>query len=139
MIIAGPPSDPDYYNDLLNLQDENIKLIGSQELVQDYNMGADMYVSASTHEGIPVAVLEAMTVETPCLMSEIPGHLTLLKHGPYLKTFPLNDTEDFLKKFDEIIENYESSKKDAKMARALVDDHYSVKTMVDIYLKVYES
>lgn len=139
LIIAGPPSDPVYYNELKTLEDKNIKLIGAQELVQEYNMGSDMYVSASTHEGIPVAVLEAMAVETPCLMSEIPGHMTLLKYGSYFKTFPLNDTENFLKKLDVMFNNLETTKADAKKARALVEDHYSVKTMVNKYLQVYES
>ncbi len=139
LIIAGPPSDPDYYEELKKFEDHNIKLIGSQELVQEYNMGSDLYVSASTHEGIPVAVLEAMAVETPCLMSEIPGHLTLLKYGSYFKTFPLNDLDEFLKQLDAMFNNLADTKADAKKAKTLVEDHYSVKTMVNKYLQVYES
>ena len=139
LIVAGPPSDPEYYEELKEFENENIKLIGPQDLVLEYNMGSDIYVSASTHEGIPVAVLEAMAVETPCLMSEIPGHMTLLKHGSYLKTFPLNDTDNFLKKLDSMLLNKEETKDDAKKAKGLVEDHYSVKTMVDKYFQVYES
>lgn len=138
-IVAGPPSDPGYYDELKNLEDENIKLIGAQEQVLEYNMGSDLYVSASTHEGIPVAVLEAMAVETPCLVSEIPGHMTLLKHGSFIHTFALNETEDFLKKFDNLFSNLEFSKQEAQSARKLVEDHYSVKIMVNKYLQVYES
>lgn len=139
LIVAGPPSDPDYYEELKSLEDKNIKLIGPQELVVEYNMGCDLYVSASTHEGIPVAVLEAMAVQTPCLISEIPGHLTLLKHGTHFKTFPLNDTEDFLKKLDSLFKNIEATKTDAILAKTLVEDHYSVKIMVNKYLQVYDS
>ena len=98
-----------------------------------------MYVSASTHEGIPVAVLEAMAVETPCLISEIPGHMTLLQHGAYLETFKLDDTEEFLKKFDLLFNNLDKTRVVAKMARKLVEDHYSVKKMVNSYLQAYES
>ncbi|MBC7713431.1 MAG: glycosyltransferase family 4 protein [Rhizobacter sp.] len=139
LIIAGPPSDQTYYDELKTLEDKNIKLIGSQELVLEYNMGCDMYVTASTHEGIPVAVLEALAVETPCLMSEIPGHMTLLKYGSFFKTFALNDTEGFLKKFDKMFADQQGTISDAKKARGLVEDHYSVKTMVNKYLQVYES
>lgn len=138
LIIAGPASDQAYYDELKTLETKDIKLIGSQELVLDYNMGSDMYVSASTHEGIPVAVLEAMAVETPCLISDIPGHVTLLKYGPYVQTYSLGNEQDFLLKLDSMIENYNESLAFAKKARSLVVDHYSVKQMVNKYLQVYE-
>ena len=138
LIIAGPPSDPAYYDELKKLEDKNIKLIGSQELVLEYNMGSDMYVSASTHEGIPVAVLEAMAVETPCLISDIPGHVTLLKYGPFVQTYKIGDVQDFLTKLDSMCAYYEETMATAKKARSLVVDHYSVKQMVNQYLQVYE-
>ncbi len=138
LIIAGPPSDPAYYEELKKLEDQNIKLIGSQEMVADYNMGSDLYVSASTHEGIPVAVLEAMAVETPCLISKIPGHMTLLKYGSFVELFTLHDAEDFLNKFDEMFARIHHTNKNAQKARGLVEDHYSVKAMVDSYFKEYE-
>lgn len=137
LIIAGPATDQTYYDELKKMEKENIKLIGPQELVADYNLGADVYVSASTHEGIPVAVLEAMAVETPCLISEIPGHLTLLQYGQYVETFKLNDVLDFLQKLDSIIEKRSESQARSKAARCLVHDHYSVKAMVNNYLKEY--
>lgn len=139
LLIAGPPSDQHYYDKLKTLEDKNIKLIGAQELVLEYNMGADLYVSASTHEGIPVAVLEAMAVETPCLISDIPGHRTLLTHGPYVKIFELNNDEEFLTKLDSMLNNYNESIATATKSRILVESHYSVKTMVNHYLQAYES
>ncbi len=139
LLIAGPPSDKAYYDELKKLEDQNIKMIGAQELVVDYNMGSDMYVSASTHEGIPVAVLEAMAVETPCLVSKIPGHMTLLKHGDYIELFKLHDTDDFLEKFDEMFARLYQTQKNGQRARTLVEEHYSVKTMVNHYFKEYEA
>lgn len=139
LIIAGPPSDQTYYDELKTLETENVKLIGSQDMVLDYNMGSDMYVSASTHEGIPVAVLEAMAVETPCLVSDIPGHMTLLKYGQYVQTYRLGDREDFLIKLDSMFKQYNETMKAAAQARSLVEDHYSVKNMVNQYFQVYES
>lgn len=138
LIIAGPPSDQNYYDELKTLEDKNIKLIGSQELVLEYNMGADVYISASTHEGIPVAVLEAMAVETPCLISDIPGHKTLLTYGPYVEIFELNNQDEFLKKLDSMLTNYNESLLRATKSRLMVENHYSVKSMVDNYLQAYK-
>ncbi|MDO9182053.1 MAG: glycosyltransferase family 4 protein [Bacteriovorax sp.] len=139
LIIAGPASDQNYYDQLKTLEDENILLIGPQDQVSEYNMGADLYVSASTHEGIPVAVLEAMAVETPCLVSEIPGHLTLLTNGSYIETFPIGKAEIFLEKLDLILNASEKFHQNAILARKQVEQYYSVNKMVDEYLQVYES
>ena len=137
LIIAGPAGDQQYYDELKLLEDKNIKLIGAQEQVVDYNLGSDLYVSASTHEGIPVAVLEAMAVETPCLISEIPGHMILLNHGSFVETFPLNQKEDFLQKLDQLFDSQLTTKKNAKLARTIVEKYFSVATMVQHYFTVY--
>ena len=136
LIIAGPASDEKYYSELVQLKAPNIHLVGAQEKVSDYNLGSDLFVSASTHEGIPVAVLEAMSVETPVLVSEIPGHLTLNQYGNCINTFKLNDEKDFLTKLDKMINEDSSSK--IKMARKVVEDHFSVKKMVTDYLHQYQ-
>lgn len=139
LIVAGPPSDPDYYQQLKKEETKNIKLIGAQELVSDYNLGSDLYVSASTHEGIPVAVLEAMAVETPCLVSDIPGHHTLNAHGSFVPLFSLNNDNDFLLKLDQMILNKDESNLRAKKARQIVEDYFSVTKMVASYFEVYKS
>lgn len=137
LIVVGPPSDQAYYDLLKEKEDSNIVLVGSQELVSEYNLGADLYVSASTHEGIPVAVLEAMAVETPCVVSGIPGHMTLNQFGNYVAVFPLNDQNKFLELCDLLLTEKENAQSIAQKARGIVVAHYSVKKMVDLYMKEY--
>lgn len=136
LIIAGPASDEIYYNELQKLKASNIHLVGPQDKVADYNLGSDLFVSASTHEGIPVAVLEAMSVETPVLVSEIPGHLTLNQHGNCINTFKLNEPQDFLQKLDVILKVENVAQ--IKLARQVVENHFSVKKMVSEYLHQYQ-
>lgn len=139
LLIAGPASDRLYYDELKNLETKNIFLIGAQEAVNDYNIGCDLYLSASTHEGIPVAVLEALAVETPCLISDIAGHLTLNQYGHLIDSYKIHDQFDFLEKCDEIVKNISLTKKRCKNSRTIVEKQYSVSTMVNHYLEVYQS
>jgi glycosyltransferase involved in cell wall biosynthesis len=139
LLIAGPASDQLYFDELKKLETHNIVLIGPQEAVNDYNLGCDLYLSASTHEGIPVAVLEALAVETPCLISDIAGHLTLNQHGHLIDSYKIHDREDFLLKCDEIVKNLSLTKKRRQSARKVVEEQYSVNTMVNHYLEVYQS
>lgn len=139
LLVVGPPSDKTYFDELKKLEDTNIKLVGAQDLVSDYNLGSDLYVSASTHEGIPVAVLEAMAVETPCLVSNIPGHRTLDQFGKCLEFFDLNNQEMFLNQCEKLLADKELAYNNSKLAKKIVEDHYSVKNMVAQYLGEYRS
>jgi glycosyltransferase involved in cell wall biosynthesis len=139
LLVAGPPSDPQYFNLIKANADQNTHFIGAQELVEDYNLGVDLYVSASTHEGIPVAVLEAMAVETPCLVSNIPGHSTLNQEGTFVELFHLKDQDDFLNRIKLLINENDFFKARAKLGRNIVESHFSVNKMVAHYLEVYLS
>jgi glycosyltransferase involved in cell wall biosynthesis len=139
LVIVGPPSDQAYYDQLKKLEDKNIILVGAQELVSDYNMGSDLYVSASTHEGIPVAVLEAMAVETPCLVSDIPGHRTLLQEGKSIEIFELQNQAQFLELCDRLLSDKEAAHQQALVGKSIVEKYFSVKKMVHQYMLEYES
>jgi glycosyltransferase involved in cell wall biosynthesis len=137
LIVVGPPSGPSYFHECLQWVDQNIVLAGAQELVSDYNLGADLYVSASTHEGIPVAVLEAMAVETPSLVSSIPGHKTLNQYGVAVELFELGEENQFLNLCDALLAIDRKENRQVGLARKIVEDHYSVKNMVEKYMMEY--
>ena len=108
-------------------------------MVSDYNLGSDLYVSASTSEGIPVAVLEAMAVETPCLVSDIPGHRTINNHGAFVDLFQLGDLSGFLEKCDYWLGHKEQADAIAAKSRSTVEDFFSVKNMVKSYIEIYQA
>lgn len=108
-------------------------------MVSDYNLGSDLYVSASTSEGIPVVVLEAMAVETPCLVSEIPGHQSLNQYGSYVNLFQLGDLTSFLDKCDFLITKNEDALENASKSRTTVENYFSVQNMVQSYFEIYQA
>lgn len=136
LLVVGPASDPDYYKKLADLQTDQIKLIGPQSAVNDFNLASDLYLSASTHEGIPVAVLEAMAVETPCLISDIVGHQVLNKYSHCVDLYPIGNESAFLTMIDQFLGHQLVSK--ASTAREIVEKYFSVKNMVDQYIEVYQ-
>lgn len=138
LIIVGPSGDEAYFEKLSKMQNDHIILVGAQEAVNDYNLGADLYVSASTHEGIPVAVLEAMAVKTPCLVSDIPGHRTLLKHALSVSLFSEGNQTEFLEKLEDHLQKSKNYNEQVAAAFELVQKEYSVSKMVDHYFEVYK-
>ena len=135
LLIVGP-IDEEYHAQLKTLACKHIVLAGPQSEVQLYNMASDIYLSASTHEGIPVAVLEAMALETPCLVSDISGHLVLNTHSKSVETFKRGDTADFLSKLESML-GQDLSKLTSR-ARQTVEEHYSLKAMTQKYQEAYQ-
>lgn len=59
---------------------------------------ADAYVSASISEGMPLSVLEAMSVHLPCILSDIPAHVELMQdNNPVaIKCFSLSKPQELV-------------------------------------------
>ncbi len=140
LLIIGPSGDEKYYKSLESLQTENCKMTGGQSGINDLLLGSDLFVSASTHEGIPVAVLEAMGISTPCLISDIPGHSIIKDKAPRsVCTYKLGSSEDFNIKLNEILSSTQKQDELAQYGKEAVINHFSVMAMNKHYLEIYKS
>ena len=57
-----------------NLHDSHILLLDFRDNIMDYYSAADAYISNSSSEGMPIAVIEALGLGLPCLLSNIGPH-----------------------------------------------------------------
>lgn len=83
------------------------KFIGRVNNFYEYLRAADCFISASLHEGMPNAPLEALALGTPVLLSDIPAHKEIIESITY-KTgvlFANNSEEDFLIKLNSIMDD----------------------------------
>ena len=70
--------------------DRQVAFLGlkSREDVYKIMKEADLYVSSSSYEGLPIGVLEAMGCGTPCLVSDIEQHAEIAEKCPTLQLCP---------------------------------------------------
>lgn len=80
-------------------------LLGYGRDVDEMCQAADAFLFTSKQEGLPVAVMEAMSCQLPCVVSEIRGVVDLIENGRGGFTCELNNTDDFCKKIITLIEN----------------------------------
>ena len=83
----------------LGLED-SVFLPGSTSRVGDYLSITDLYVSASTSEGLPFNIMEAMAYGLPILASNVKGQYDLLENA-HLGLYPLNDMDAFCRSVKE--------------------------------------
>lgn len=99
---------------------------------------SDVYVSSSTIEGLPVSVLEAMTVGLPAVVSDIEPHREILRVCSETAVLPF-DEDVWIKKINEIINMPDEELAEwGRKCREAVISEFSLQTMHQKYNTEYE-
>lgn len=117
--------------------DERIRFIGfveGQELIELYS-NAFLFVFPSEAEGMPMCLLEALSFDTPCLVSDIPENIEV--GGEHIQSFKVKDTEDLKRKLNDCINN--NSSIFSRNTRRYIEDKYNWNSIVKRTMELYES
>ena len=120
---------------------ENVIFTGIQprDIALEAMLSADLFISPSEGEGMPIAVLEAMACGCPMILSDIPPHRELVKNIDCIPLLKPNDVEGFARAMNSFAAMPEKQIKEIKhRVRSHVVEYYSIKNMLDNYLQVYE-
>lgn len=77
---------------------DRVAFMGQRADACDYIRACDLYVSASSVEGMPFNLIEALGCGTTVLVSDIKGHVDLVENSVDGVLFGYNNTEDFITK-----------------------------------------
>jgi len=120
-------------------EQEGIAFLGKVENVPKYLQASHFFISTSSAEGLPNAVIEAMACGLPSLLSDIDPHREILckdKRAGVL--FELDNKEDLIDKYYKLKDRDYNSSREASVG--LVNRYYESKVMSakyqDLYLKL---
>jgi glycosyltransferase involved in cell wall biosynthesis len=97
---------------------------------------ADGFLSTSTSEGMPVAVLEAMAVGLPLVLSDIPPHREIADGLTGAQFVALGDVDGFARAIRDLASR---SKEERSKMGAELQNHVETNFSLDAYLAAYES
>lgn len=139
LIIAGDaPFVTDFAENIKKeaAGDKRIHFIGfvkGMELQELYS-NARLFVFPSEAEGMPMCLLEALSYNTPCLVSDIPENTEVGKE--YVTTFKSKDVDDLVQKMKEFLSESYSQKVDS---RSYIKKYYDWDSVVQKTLEVYKN
>lgn len=123
--------------------ENNITWLGAiwnQTIVDSVFSKMDILLSASTYEGFPVSILEAMRYHIPLMLSDIPPHREV--GGDVAFYFQLGDYNSFKHTFMEIYNNsmlLENRGNDTFERLKKFDINYTVEQYLNVYKEIWES
>jgi glycosyltransferase involved in cell wall biosynthesis len=131
IIGAGPQRD-ELVREIatLNLQDR-VRLPGAVDNPLPYLRTADLFVLASTHEGLPNVLLEALALGTPVVATDCPtGPRELLEGGRWGRLTPVGDVPALADAMAHTLAEPEVARATAREAAVAVRSRHDVATGV---------
>lgn len=123
----------------LGLQ-QQVQLTGmvARDKVFEYFTSADLFVSASWGEGLPVAVMEAMACGRPVVLSDIPPHREIAEGMDFIPLIRPDDVTGFaqeIRKFKEMAVSERTVI--GQKCRKLIEERFSLPVMHAGYQEIY--
>ena len=140
LIIAGGVSDTsEFLNELREMatDDERIEFVGFVQgrLLEELYSNAYVYTLPSDLEGMPLSLLEAMSYDNCCLVSDIPECADVV--GEYGVTFRKGDVEDLREKLQMLCDDPVQARRYRLAAADYICRKYNWDDVVNKTLELY--
>lgn len=118
---------------------DRVFFLGARSDVPKILRSLDVFVLSSLHEGLPIAVLEAMLAGAACVLSDIEPLREVSQNGEYARIFQTQNSGDLAEKIVALAENEQIRLKLAKEAKIYAEEKFSIEAHIARLKKLYES
>jgi glycosyltransferase involved in cell wall biosynthesis len=109
-----------------------------RDQVFEHYAQADLFVSTSWGEGLPVAVLEAMASRSPVLLSDIPPHREIAEDMGFIPLIKPDDADGFAREIKMFYEmSSEERREIGQKCRKIIEDKFTIEKMHNAYAQIY--
>ena len=118
---------------------DSVRFLGYRQDVPVLLQAADALVLPSTHEGLPLSVLEAQACRIPIVGSEIPGIREVVEDGETGFLLPADDSEGFADRLATLFQHASVREHLTEAAQRQVVRDHSFSAMEERMLSIYRS
>ncbi|WP_447968787.1 TIGR03088 family PEP-CTERM/XrtA system glycosyltransferase [Nitrospira sp. M1] len=117
----------------------SVWLSGERQDIPDLLRSFDLFVLPSEAEGISNTILEAMACGLPVLATAVGGNVELVIDGNTGRLIPPRDPRAMAEAMVDYVQDPSLVQQHGRAGRALTEQRFSLETMVNGYLSVYDS
>jgi len=115
----------------------NIRWLGQRDDVSDILLASDIGLLVSHQEGFSNAILENMAASIPMIVTNVGGNSEAVVHGETGLIISPNRPRELSEAIMVLINDSELRKSYGENARTRVEEHFSMKSCVDNYKKLF--
>ena len=116
---------------------ERVIFAGPRHDVPNFNSQLDAFLYATDHDTFGIAVIEAMSKDTPVFINDWKVFLEITDRGEHGSIYKSKDEKDLLKHFLEFLKNKEIYRQKAKQDADWVKERYSIQAHIHNLLEIY--
>jgi glycosyltransferase involved in cell wall biosynthesis len=116
---------------------DRIHFLGVRTDVPDLLSAADLFLSTSLYEGMPLAVLEALAASLPCSLSPLEEHREITEGMPCVELLPTNSPEAVARSLRTATSNH-LNRSELLTIRGSALDRFEIANCASAYLALYE-
>lgn len=117
---------------------KNIFLLGTKKNVFYYLKKSDVYLSTSLYEGLPISIIEAMSIGLPIIASNVTGNCDVVIHGKTGYLYELGDIDMALTYLKKILNSDQLRYRLGKNSYEIQRTNFSLEKMINEYKNLYE-
>lgn len=115
---------------------KRIKFVGSTKDPINFLKSHTHFLSFSRFEGMPISLLEAISLGLPCMVSNVVGNNDVISlETGYL--FTLTSQEEFQQNFIKFLQNQDNQRQEA--AYKMVNDQFNIKITTSLLIDLYKN
>ena len=137
--LVGDGPDRKHLEELAQTEGIDVRFEGAKnhKEVHELLSSADIFALASFAEGVPVALMEAMSMSVPCISTSIAGIPELIRDGMDGLLVPASSVDDLALALGRLIDDPALRESFGAAGRARVISHYNLPLNVQTLAKVF--
>ena len=126
------------YADSLGISDR-VTWTGHRKDIPRVLAALDIYLQTSANEGFSLSILEAMAAGKPIIATDVGGNSEVMRHGINGLLIPAGSTQKLVEAIQYLIECPETRDQISRAGKEMVQNQFSIGSMVDGYRNLYRS
>ena len=122
-----------------NLLADTVSFVGQVSNVADYLQATDLFVLPSDSEGFPLALVEAMAVGKPSIVTRVSGAVDIVADRDNGMLVPIGDAEALESAFEWLFAHRDEWDSMGQKARATVLRHCEISSVTERYVNLFRS
>lgn len=136
LLICGGGYDSDLGKSIKAISGKSVYFLGEKNNISDYLINSDALILSSLYEGMPITVLEAMSLKVPVLSTPVCGVVDVIENGK--NGYISNDftEESFVGMLQEFGKNFSEIKERCKKNEL---NRFSISRCAESYLDLFRN
>jgi glycosyltransferase involved in cell wall biosynthesis len=116
---------------------DSVTFFGEQGDVSSFMLAADLFVSSSVTEGLPVSLLEAMSAGLPAVVTDVGGMGEIARLSGAVTLVPSSDPQSMASALSDAIARRQELPKMGQLASHCYEQYFRPERMLDDYISLY--